>query len=197
MSTDTPSTDTADISSAASLATLVHRRQNLQILATFAALVALVLLLNLTPVPGWVCSFIELEPDVPADLLGEAYWDDCFGGPLGDFAAGSLPRPEHLSYAPEADQFLAEAGESSPPKKRPSKPQKPSKRRRNRAKRSLEEIRPRYAPFMPSRSICDRANSSISRSFESGAPRASSVSRSTSDATRACLPSEVQRAESN
>lgn len=46
--------------------------------------------------------------DVPADLLGEAYWDDCFGGPLGDFAAGSLPRPEHLSYAPEADQFLAE-----------------------------------------------------------------------------------------
>ena len=35
---------------------------------------------------------------------------------------------------------------------------------------------------MPSRSICDRANSSISRSFESGAPRASSVSRSTSDA---------------
>ena len=92
MSTDTPSTDTADISSAASLATLVHRRQNLQILATFAALVALVLLLNLTPVPGWVCSFIELEPDVPADLLGEAYWDDCFGGPLGDFAAGSLPR---------------------------------------------------------------------------------------------------------
>ena len=89
MSTDTPSTDTADISSAASLATLVHRRQNLQILATFAALVALVLLLNLTPVPGWVCSFIELEPDVPADLLGEAYWDDCFGGPLGDFAAGS------------------------------------------------------------------------------------------------------------
>lgn len=108
MSTDTPSTDTADVSSAASLATLVHRRQNLQILATFAALVALVLLLNLTPVPGWVCSFIELEPDVPADLLGEAYWDDCFGGPLGDFAAGSLPRPEHLSYAPEADQFLAE-----------------------------------------------------------------------------------------
>ena len=108
MSTDTPSTDTADISSAASLATLVHRRQNLQILATFAALVALVLLLNLTPVPGWVCSFIELEPDVPADLLGEAYWDDCFGGPLGDFAAGSLPRPEHLSYVPEADQFLAE-----------------------------------------------------------------------------------------
>ena len=104
MSTDTPSTDTADVSSAASLATLVHRRQNLQILATFAALVALVLLLNLTPVPGWVCSFIELEPDVPADLLG----DDCSGGPLGDFAAGSLPRPEHLSYAPEADQFLAE-----------------------------------------------------------------------------------------
>ena len=102
MSTDTPSTDTADISSAASLATLVHRRQNLQILATFAALVALVLLLNLTPVPGWVCSFIELEPDVPADLLGEAYWDDCFGGHLGDFAAGSLPRPEHLSYVPEA-----------------------------------------------------------------------------------------------
>lgn len=108
MSTDTPSTDTADISSAASLATLVHRRQNLQILATFAALVALVLLLNLTPVPGWVCSFIELEPDVPADLLGEAYWDDCLGGPLGDFAAGPLPRPGSLSYAPEAGAFLAE-----------------------------------------------------------------------------------------
>ena len=50
----------------------MHRRQNLQILATFAALVALVLLLNLTPGPGWVCSVIELEPDVPADLLGEA-----------------------------------------------------------------------------------------------------------------------------
>lgn len=109
MSNDTPEpTETSDVSSAASLAALVRRRQNLQILATLAALVALVLLLNLTPVPGWVCSFIELEPDVPADLLGEAYWDDCFGGPLGDFAAGSLPRPEHLSYAPEADQFLAE-----------------------------------------------------------------------------------------
>ena len=105
MSNDTPEpTETSDVSSAASLAALVRRRQNLQILATLAALVALVLLLNLTPVPGWVCSFIELEPDVPA----EAYWDDCFGGPLGDFAAGSLPRPEHLSYAPEADQFLAE-----------------------------------------------------------------------------------------
>ena len=99
MSTDTPATEITDVSSASSLAALVRRRQNLQILATFAALVALVLLLNLTPVPGWVCSFIELEPDVPAD---------CFGGPLGDFAAGSLPRPEHLSYAPEADQFLAE-----------------------------------------------------------------------------------------
>ena len=108
MSTDTPATEITDVSSASSLAALVRRRQNLRILATFAALVALVLLLNLTPVPGWVCSFIELEPDVPADLLGEAYWDDCFGGPLGDFAAGSLPRPEHLSYAPEADQFLAE-----------------------------------------------------------------------------------------
>lgn len=109
MSNDTPEpTETSDVSSAASLAALVRRRQNLQILATLAALVALVLLLNLTPVPGWVCSFIELEPDVPADLLGEAYWDDCFGGLLGDFAAGSLPRPEHLSYAPEADQFLAE-----------------------------------------------------------------------------------------
>lgn len=118
MSTDTPSTDTADISSAASLATLVHRRQNLQILATFAALVALVLLLNLTPVPGWVCSFIELEPDVPADLLGEAYWDDCFGGPLGDFAAGSLPRPEHLSYAPRPTSS-SPSWRNSPPKKRP------------------------------------------------------------------------------
>lgn len=108
MSTDTPSTEIADVSSAASLAALVRRRQNLRILATFAALVALVLLLNLTPVPGWVCSFIELEPDVPADLLGEAYWDDCLGGPLGDFAAGPLPRPGSLSYAPEAGAFLAE-----------------------------------------------------------------------------------------
>lgn len=117
MSNDTPEpTETSDVSSAASLAALVRRRQNLQILATLAALVALVLLLNLTPVPGWVCSFIELEPDVPADLLGEAYWDDCFGGPLGDFAAGSLPRPEHLSYAPEAGQLPAKL-ETSPPKK--------------------------------------------------------------------------------
>ena len=73
MSTDTPATEITDVSSASSLAALVRRRQNLRILATFAALVALVLLLNLTPVPGWVCSFIELEPDVPADLLGEAY----------------------------------------------------------------------------------------------------------------------------
>lgn len=108
MSTDTPTAETVDVSSAASLAALVRRRQNLQIIATFAALVALVLLLNLTPVPGWVCSSIGLDPETPADLLGEAYWDDCFGGPLGNFAAGPLPRPEHLSYAPEADQFLAE-----------------------------------------------------------------------------------------
>ena len=81
MSTDTPSTDTADISSAASLATLVHRRQNLQILATFAALVALVLLLNLTPVPGWVCSFIELEPTFPPT---------CSARPTGTTASAAL-----------------------------------------------------------------------------------------------------------
>lgn len=68
---------------------------------------ALVLVLNLTPLPLWV-EWIGFDRHTPASLLGEAYWDDCFGGPLGDFAAGSLPRPEHLSYAPEADQFLAE-----------------------------------------------------------------------------------------
>ena len=68
---------------------------------------ALVLVLNLTPLPLWV-EWIGFDRHTPASLLGEAYWDDCFGGPLGDFAAGSLPRPEHLSYVPEADQFLAE-----------------------------------------------------------------------------------------
>lgn len=91
-----------------SLERAVRRQHNLQVVGTFAGLLALVGLLNLTPAPLWICEQFGLDRDVPASLLGKAYWDDCFGGPLGDFAAGPLPRPEHLSYAPEADQFLAE-----------------------------------------------------------------------------------------
>lgn len=90
-----------------SIETTVRRQLNLQAIATFAGLLALLWLLNLTPVPGWVCETIGLDADSPANLLGQAYWDDCFGGPLGDFAAGSLPRPDDLNYAPEADEFLA------------------------------------------------------------------------------------------
>ena len=103
MSNTAPATDATPTA----LAAAVRRRQNLQVAGTFAGLVALVLVLNLTPLPLWV-EWIGFDRHTPASLLGEAYWDDCFGGPLGDFAAGSLPRPEHLSYAPEADQFLAE-----------------------------------------------------------------------------------------
>lgn len=103
MSNTAPATDATPTA----LAAAVRRRQNLQVAGTFAGLVALVLVLNLTPLPLWV-EWIGFDRHTPASLLGEAYWDDCFGGPLGDFAAGSLPHPEHLSYAPEADQFLAE-----------------------------------------------------------------------------------------
>lgn len=103
MSNTAPATDATPTA----LAAAVRRRQNLQVAGTFAGLVALLLVLNLTPLPLWV-EWIGFDRHTPASLLGEAYWDDCFGGPLGDFAAGSLPRPEHLSYAPEADQFLAE-----------------------------------------------------------------------------------------
>lgn len=103
MSNTAPATDATPTA----LAAAVRRRQNLQVAGTFAGLVALVLVLNLTPLPLWV-EWIGFDHHTPASLLGEAYWDDCFGGPLGDFAAGSLPRPEHLSYVPEADQFLAE-----------------------------------------------------------------------------------------
>ncbi|MEE0705615.1 MAG: hypothetical protein UCH28_04430 [Adlercreutzia sp.] len=85
----------------------VKRRQNLQVIGTFVGLLALVGLMNLTPIPRWVCEAFELDPKVPASQLGRAYWDDCFGGPLGSLAAGTLPRPEDLSYAPEADEFLA------------------------------------------------------------------------------------------
>lgn len=85
----------------------VKRRQNLQVIGTFVGLLALVGLMNLTPIPRWVCEAFELDPEVPASQLGRAYWDDCFGGPLGSLAAGTLPRPEDLSYAPEADEFLA------------------------------------------------------------------------------------------
>ena len=85
----------------------VKRRQNLQVIGTFVGLLALVGLMNLTPIPRWVCESFELDPDVPASQLGRAYWDDCFGGPLGPLAAGTLPHPEDLSYAPEADEFLA------------------------------------------------------------------------------------------
>lgn len=85
----------------------VKRRQNLQVIGTFVGLLALVGLMNLTPIPRWVCEAFELDPEVPASQLGRAYWNDCFGGPLGSLAAGTLPRPEDLSYAPEADEFLA------------------------------------------------------------------------------------------
>lgn len=89
------------------LARAVKRRQNLQVIGTFAGLLALVGLMNLTPIPRWVCEAFDLDPEVPASQLGRAYWDDCFGGPLGPLAAGTLPHPEDLSYAPEADEFLA------------------------------------------------------------------------------------------
>ncbi|MCI9262810.1 hypothetical protein [uncultured Adlercreutzia sp.] len=85
----------------------VKRRQNVQAIGTFLSLLLLFGLMNLTPIPRWVCEAFELDPEVPASQLGRAYWDDCFGGPLGPLAAGTLPHPEDLSYAPEADEFLA------------------------------------------------------------------------------------------
>lgn len=103
--------DSSRTLSATSIEAGVRRRQNLQILGTFAGLAALVALLNCTPLPLMVCEQFGLDRDVPASLLGESYWGDCFGGPLGDFVAGPLPRPGSLSYAPEADAFLAALNE--------------------------------------------------------------------------------------
>ncbi len=94
-----------------SLDKAIRRRQNLRLAATFAGLLALVALCNLTPVRAQLCAYFDLEDEIPASLLGNAYWDDCFGGPLGTLAAGSLPRPNDLSYSPEADAFLAALNE--------------------------------------------------------------------------------------
>ena len=94
-----------------SLDKAIRRRQNLRLAATAAGLLALVALCNLTPVRAQLCAYFDLEDEIPASLLGNAYWDDCFGGPLGTLAAGSLPRPNDLSYSPEADAFLAALNE--------------------------------------------------------------------------------------
>ena len=94
-----------------SLDKAIRRRQNLRLAATFAGLLALVALCNLTPVRAQLCAYFDLEDEIPASLLGNAYWDDCFGSPLGALAAGSLPRPNELSYSPEADAFLAALNE--------------------------------------------------------------------------------------
>lgn len=90
------------------LARTTGRLQNLRALATLLGLLLLLWLVNLTPIPRWLWESFEMDADTPASLLGHAYWDDCFGGPLGTLAAGALPRPETLSYAPEADEFLAQ-----------------------------------------------------------------------------------------
>ena len=86
----------------------VRRSQNLRTVVTFTALLAVLWLLNLTPLPAMVCESFGLDRDYPASMPGRAFWVDCFGGPLGTLAAGSLPHPEELSYAPEADEFLAQ-----------------------------------------------------------------------------------------
>lgn len=107
--------------------------QNLQVAGTFAGLVALVLVLNLTPLPLWV-EWIGFDRHTPASLLGEAYWDDCLGGPLGYFAARAAPRPGSLSYAPEA-------GASSPSWIRPPPEKKPQRRRGRRRRRGRGRCR--------------------------------------------------------
>ncbi|WP_304426042.1 hypothetical protein [uncultured Adlercreutzia sp.] len=100
-----PDTDTA---AGNPLARATGRLQNLRAVATLVGLLLLLWLVNLTPIPRWLWESFEMDADTPASLLGRAYWDDCFGGPLGTLAAGALPRPETLSYAPEADEFLAQ-----------------------------------------------------------------------------------------
>lgn len=148
MSTDTPSTDTAYISSAASLApccTVARTCRPRHLRRPRGACAAA------QPHAGaglGVLVHRAWSPTFPPTWLGEGLLGRLLRRPSGRFRRRSLPRPEHLSYVPRPTSSSPN-WKSSPPKKRPSKPQKPSKRRRNRVKRSLERFALVTRPLCP------------------------------------------------
>lgn len=125
----------------------VRRRQNLLVAVTSAGLLALLALLSLTPLAAMVCEAFELYKDYPTSMLGRAYWNDCFGGPLGTLAAGPpTPKTSAMPWKPTSP---SPPWKTWPPKKTKSRTWKPLRTK----KRATLQNRPISKYMMPHSSV--------------------------------------------